>query len=65
MASAMSSKRRSAMALFIASKVATTSPMIQRLTGRAASGALIERLAPTPLPWRKRAAFHNLVAKLR
>jgi valyl-tRNA synthetase len=45
--------------------VSTTSPMIQRLTGSDASEAAMLWLAPTPLPCRKRAAFHSLVAKLR
>jgi hypothetical protein len=62
---ALSSKRNSAMARSSACTVRTVSPMIQRLTGRLATGGSIAWLPPMPLAWQKRAAFHSLVAKLR
>lgn len=53
------------MAWSSAESVSTTSPMIHLLTALVAAGAASDWLAPMPLLWQKRAAFHSLVAKLR
>ncbi len=53
------------MALSSSARVSTTSPMIHLLTALVAVGASSEVLAPMPLDWQNRAAFHSLVAKLR
>ena len=62
---ALSSKRSSAKARSSAWTVFTVSPTIQRLTVDEAAGGSICREAVMPFDWQKRAAFHNLVAKLR
>ena len=65
MALAAASKRSSAIALSSAWTVATTSPTIHLLTALVAGGAATDVLAPIPLLWQNRVAFHSLVAKLR
>ena len=51
--------------IFVRELISNGADACEKLRFTQASGAAIDWLAPTPFPCKNRAAFHNLVAKLR